>query len=116
MGNYTDLINAEELAASGGSTTFTIPASLKETIRIQVVGDSNSTSLDIETAGKTAPNSPFGEDGFADETDKDLTKQKNHSEIYKINADGVNTIQVTITNDANNSTTINVYEGYVTEV
>jgi hypothetical protein len=116
MGNYTDHINAETLSASGGSTSFTISSSLKETIRIQVVGDNNSTSLDIETAGKTAPSSPFGEDGFADPTDKDLTKQKNNSEIFKIDAQGVNTIKVTITNNANNPTTIDVYEGYVTEI
>jgi hypothetical protein len=115
MGNYKEQLIGETLSASGGSTSFTIPASLKETIRIQVVGDSNSTSLDIATTGKTAPASPFGQNGFADETAKDLTKQLNNSEIFKIDATGVNTIRVEITNNANSETIIDVYEAFVTE-
>jgi len=116
MGNYKEQLTGETLSASGGSTSFTIPASLKESIAIQVVGDSNSTSLDIETSGKTAPNSPYGQDGFANETAKDLTKQLNNSEIFKIDAKAVNGLKITITNDANSETTIDVYESWVTEV
>lgn len=115
MGNYEAHLTGETLA-SGESTSFTTTSSLKETIRVQVVGDSNSTNLDIETSGKTAPPSPFGQDNFADETDKDLTKQPNNSEIYKIDAGAVNTIKVEITNNANSETTIDAYETWITEV
>jgi len=116
MGNYEELLSNETLSASGGSTSFTIPASLKETIDVQIVGDSNSTSLDIATSGKTAPASPYGQDGFADETAKDLTKQLNNSEIFKIDAKAVNGVKVEITNNANSDTTINAYASWVTEV
>lgn len=116
MGNYKAHLQGETLAASGGSTSFTIPASLKETVAIQVVGDSNSTSIDIETAGKTAPGTPYGQDGFSDETEKDLTKQLNNSEIFKIDARAVNGLRVSITNNANSDTTIDVYQSWVTEV
>jgi len=113
MGNYDNHIIGETLS-SGGSTSFTIQTSLKETLRVQIVGDADSTDLDIVTAGKTSPNAPFGQDAFNDKTSKNLTKELNNSEIFKVDVQGVNSLKVTITNNANTSTNIDAYEGFVT--
>lgn len=114
MGNYDDHINGKTLAP-GASTSFTTQTSLKETLRVQIVGDSDSTDLDITTAGKTSPNAAFGQDAFNDETSKNLTKELNNSDIFKVDVQGINSLKVTIKNNSNTGTTIDAYEGFVTE-
>lgn len=115
MGNYRNPITQKTLA-SGETTSYTTPAAGKREIELQVVGDADSTSLDINVSGKTAPGAPFAENSFAEVTDKDLTKLLNNSEIFAVDTTGINTIRVEITNNANNSTTIDTYEGFPTGI
>lgn len=115
MGNYNNSLTGETLT-SGESTSYTTPTAGKREIELQVVGDTDSTSLDINVTGKVAPDAPFGENSFVDVTDKDLTKLLNNSEIFTVDTTGINTIQVEIINNANSSTTIDAYEGFPTGV
>lgn len=113
MGNYEQHLDNKTISGNS-STKFTTPAVKKENIAIQLVGDAESTNIDINVQGKTAPQAPFGENGFSDVSGKDLTSLPNNSEQYEFATKGTNTIQIEIVNNATDATDISAYEGYQT--
>jgi len=111
MGSYEQHLDNETISGNS-SVTFTTPAVTKEEIAIQLVGDVESTNIDINVQGKTAPQAPFGENGFSDISGKDLTALPNNSEQFEFTVKGTNTVQIEVVNNTNDATDISAYEGY----
>jgi len=115
MGNYQQILDQGTATSGGGTTTTdTIDVSKKELIEIQLVGDANSSDIDLNASAKTAPQAPLGTYNGAAYEAQDLTADANNSKVYAYDVAGINQMQFEIVNNAGSDTTLDAYEAHST--
>lgn len=106
----TELFTAKTISSSGSETTGTVDVDQKETLVIQIDGDSNSSDLDIVLQGKVIDDSSYSWSEMDSKANTDLTATANNSAVYSYDVEGLQTSQIKIDNNAASSTDVTVLE------
>lgn len=106
-----DLFNSETVNSGGGSVESSgIECFKKNTLTVQVVGDGNSSNLDVSLQAKLDENGVFGDYTVAQQSE-DLTSNTNNSKFYTFDVSDVNDARLKIKNEAGNDTVIDALAG-----
>lgn len=113
MGNYETSIDNQSVSSSGGTVTGSkTTVDNRDTIAVQVEGDTNSTNLDLELQGKNGNvTTTYGDIDTTSYTGQDLTGNTNTSKIYLYDVSGVSDIKPLVRNNAASATTLTVTVG-----
>ena len=110
MANYQQIFDAQTIGTNSTVTSNAVNVQDVDSLNVQLVGDTNSTDINIELEGKTAPQAPQGEYENTLTSNEDLTASTNNSKIYAYDVEGLNTAYVKITNnDGTNTTDLDAY-------
>lgn len=106
------VFDGQSLAASGGTATSEEFSVLnQEQLKIQVIGDGSSTSLDGKLLARVNPDkNTFGEDKNVF-TGEDLTAYDNNSKIFTVDVRGLSAVKLDLVNNAASSTTVSTTGG-----
>lgn len=113
MGKYKTSIDNQSVTSSGGTQTGSkVTVDDRDTIAVQVEGDSDSSNFDLELQGKNgAEASNYGDIDTTSYTGQDTTNNTNQSKIYLFDVSGVADIKPKIVNNAGTATTVTVTVG-----
>lgn len=110
MANYEQILDTETIGTNSSAVSNAVNVQDTDSLNVQIVGDSNSTDVNIEIEGQTAPQAPQAEYENTLTSNEDLTASTNNSIIYAYDVEGLNTAYVKLTNnDGTNTTDVDAY-------
>jgi len=112
MGSYEELFKNESFS-SGETKKFEIPASNKTELSIQIVGDDNTTDLDLKVRGNSAPEAPYGDNSIDNKTNRNISNDYNQSHIFTFDVRSINNAELALVNNAGSSTVLTCYTSFI---
>jgi len=111
MGSYKELFKNETFS-SGETKRFEIPVARKSKLSIQIVGDDNTTDLDLKIRGNCAPKAPYGDNSLDNKTNRNISNDYNQSHVFTFDVSSLNNAELSIVHNSANATELDCYTSH----